>query len=889
MSLLRSFADGLRRLFRKDQVEQEMDEELHGYLDSGVEERMRNGMSYEEALRAAKIEMGSMEMVKEEIRSVCWEASVESLWQDLRYGVRILRKDPGFTLVAVLTLALGIGVNTTIFSFVSAVLLRKPPLPDPDRVMMLRSKNPAAVWAADLAPVSGPDFLDWQAQSTSYTGMAAASFDEFTLSGGTEPERVAGGRVSPGYFSVLGVAPMLGRAFAPEEDQPGHEHVVMLSESLWRQRFGADPRVIGSVVKVNGTAATVVGIMPDRFQFWSFPAQIWMPLGLAREQSSPKARGARTLDVFARLKPGVTEAQALAELSTIAGRLAASHPDTNKGWGANVKSLQEYVIEFAYIRPALVFLMATVGLVLLIACANLANLLLARNSARQQEFTIRAALGAGRARLARQLLLECLLLSLGGGGLGLLFASFGAQVIRSRMNWSEYAVRIGQTIFIDWRVLAFTLAVSVVSALVFGLAPALRLSRPDLNAGLKEGGRTTTPGRDSHRLQNLLVVSELALSLILVAAAGLFAKAFIEEMQTTLGMNPQNVLTATISLSGPSYQEGSNQVAFSQQVLHQLRASPQVEAAAVTTDLPLTFPNEVRFTQEGQPSPTPDHQPMAGYYAVSPGYFDVIQTPLLAGRQFTADDAAGASVVMVDAAFAHKYFANANAVGQHIRLAFDDAARAPWSEIVGVVGEAKEYRGQDNPRAHIFAPFLSRPVPTMRLVVRTRTDPSAFAGSLRRAVWSVDKDQAVTDVRTMSRVVADSVQGDDLMSGMMGAFAAIALAMAAIGIYGLLANWVGRRTHEIGVRMALGARRGEVLSLVMRGAMSLVLAGVGVGFLVSLGLPRLFGATFNGYHVHSGWILAGTPLAVLLVALASCYVPARRATRVDPMTALRYE
>jgi putative ABC transport system permease protein len=753
--------------------------------------------------------------------------------------------------------------------------------------MMLRSKNPEGVWAADRSPVSAPDFLDWQAQSTSFSGMAAATFDDFTLSGDFEPERLPGAQVSLDYFSVLRVAPILGRAFAPNEDQPGRARVVMLSQRVWQRHFASDPQVVGRSLKVNGESYTVIGIVPRRFQLWSFPADVWVPLVFTSRQVGWDGRKTRFLSVIARLKTGVSEAQAQAEMATLAARLAASHPDTNKGWGAGVKSFQEYSIEDAKVRPALAFLMASVGFVLLIACANLANLLLARNSGRRREFAIRAALGAGRARLARQLLSECLLLSLAGGGLGLLVAYYGGQLVRAKMNWNEYAFEMGQTISIDWRVLVFTLAVSVAAALIFGLAPALQISRSGVDAGLKANARTATAGRETHRLQNVLVAGELAVSVVLLVGAGLFVQGFFEEFRSNLGINPRNILTATVSLSGPNYQQPSKQVAFYQEVLRGLQGSPEVESAAVTTDLPLTFPGEVQFTVEGQPVRTPDERPAAGYYAVSPNYFETIRTPLLAGRAFTSsDNANNAPVVIVDTAFAHKYFPNENPLDRHIRMG---QPGSPWSEIVGVVSEVNEFMGQNGPRPHIFAPFLARPGATMCLVVRTRTEPTSFAASLRQAVWAVDKDQAVTDVRSMQRVVHDSGQGDDLMTQMMGTFAAIALAIAAIGIYGLLAYLVGRRTHEIGVRMALGAQPSAVLGMVLRSAMALAFSGVAAGFLVSLGLPHLFAATFPGFHVHSGWVLVGTPLGVILVALASCYAPARRATKVDPLVALRYE
>ncbi len=889
MALLRKIAGGLRALFRKRQAEQEMDEELRDYLDAAVKDKVRSGMSPEEARRAARVEMGSMDAVKEEIRSTGWESIVETVWQDFRYGVRILRKEPGFTLVAVLTLALGIGVNTTIFSFVQAFLLRRPPVEDPGRVMMLRSTSPKDISMPDLVSASAPDFLDWRKQANSYSGIAAGAFDSFTLSGSVEPERVSGAQVSANYFQVLGVATIRGRSFAPGEDQPGHAKVAIMSEHLWRQRFGGSPEAIGRTLRVNGEDFTVIGVAPGRFRMWLFPADVWIPINFKPEQLGAHGRKERFLVVFARLKRGVSQAQAQAEIAGIAQRLAADYPESNKGWGANVLPLQKYMIDVSNTRPAITFLMAAVIFVLLIACSNLANLLLARNTTRQREFAIRAALGAGRSRLARQLLSECLLLSLAGAGLGLAVSVLGLRVLRAQFNWNEYAIIMSREILIDRPVLLFTAAVSVLAALVFGLAPAVQISRSGPAAGLKENSRTTSAGRERRRLQNLLVIGELSLSLILLVGAGLFVRSFIDQLRAAPGFNTQNILTASVSLTGAAYKDPARQSAFYHNVLRQLENQPEVELAAATTDLPFEFPGSASFTVEGQSPAAPSEQPSAGHFLISPNYFRAAQIPLLQGREFTAaDNANSAPVVIVNEAFARKYFPNSNPLSRHIKIS-DRERKAQWGEIVGVSATIKEYSDQTEPRPHIFEPFIARPTSDMKLLVRTRSDPASFSGTLRRAVFAVDKDQAVTNLRTMDRVIKDSEQGDDLMAELMGTFAGIALLMAAVGIYGLLAYLVGQRTQEFGVRMALGAGRGEIVRLVIRNAMVLVATGTGIGFLISLTLPRLFAASFTGFHASSALILVTAPLAVILVALASCYVPARRATKVDPMVALRYE
>jgi predicted permease len=900
-------------LLRRRRFHRELDEEMRTHLAFKARSNVENGLPADEARYAAEREFGNPLLLRDRSRDLWVYRWIEQFAHDLRYGVRILRKNPGFTAVAVLTLALGIGVNSTIFSVISTMLLRKPPVHDPDRLMMLFSRNIGATGATDEAnrsPVSPPDFLDWRAQATAFSGITAASSFEndthITLSGGSEPERVPGGQVSANYFQVLGISPLLGRAFEPGDDVPGHDRVAVLRADLWKTHFASDPQVIGRTVKVNGDAYTVIGVMPDTFrQLWMFPEQLWTPLVFTPAQLTPAARAQRSLSVFGRLKPGVSELRARSELQTIAKRISAANPESNRDWGANVLTLQKYAIQESNSGPALAFLMASVGFVLLIACANLANLLVARNANRQREFAVRAAMGAGGFRLARQLLSECLLLSLLGAGLGLLLATWGLHLLRGLFNWNEWSLLISEELSIDRNVLLFTLAVSVITAMVFGLAPAFQISRRDPNLALKEGSRSTTAGREHHRLQNTLVAGQLALSLILLVGAGLFVNSFVQEMRSKPGMNPHNVLTASVSLTGTIYQDPSHQVAFFQNLLQRLGESAEVQSAAVTSDLPFTFPGRAQFKIEGRPAP-PDgskdwRESWAGYFVVSPGYFRVTQIPLGEGREFTpADDSSSAPVAIVNEAFARKFFPKQNVLGSYISVTPDagqgkaidrsGAAQPAWRQIVGIAGDVNEYVGQPTWRPHVFVPFLQAPDGSMNLVVRVRTNPATFAASLRHAVSGVDKDQPVTNFRTMDRVLLDSGQGDDVMAELMAAFAAIALAIAAVGIYGLIAYLVGRRTHELGVRMALGARRREVLLLVFRNSMPMLIAGVGIGFLISLAMPRLISASFQGWvNVHSGWIVAGTALIVLAVALVSSYFPARRASRLDPTVALRCE
>ena len=894
---------------RRKRMMEHLDQDIRDFIERETQDNIERGMPPEEARYAALRKFGNVTRVQEETREVWSFMWIEQLWQDIRFGVRTLVANPGFTVVAVLSLALGIGVNSTIFSVVSTMLLRKPPVKDPDGLMMLCSRNKAAGAGPTEShdPVSPPDFLDWRAQATSFSEVAAgSSFEndiESTLAGGSEPERVPSGEVSANYFEVLGVSPLLGRAFLQGEDQAGHDRIALLRADLWKSRFGADPHVLGRTVKVNGESYTIIGVMPDTFRsFWMFPEQLWIPLAFTPAQLSPAARAQRGLSVFGRLKPGVNEAQARSELETIARRIAANNPRTNKDWTANVLTVQQYAIQESGSRTALVFLMAVVGFVLLIACANVANLLVARNAARQREFAVRAALGAGGFRLARQLLSECLLLALLGGALGLVFAKLGLHVLRGAFNWNAWSILIAEQLSIDGNVLWFTLAVSGASAMIFGLAPALQISRRDPNAGLKESSRSATAGLERHRLQNILVTAQLALSLILLVGAGLFVENFIEDMQPRPGMNPQNVLTASVALTGTAYKDPARQVDFFESVLRQLRGNPEVQSAAVTSDLPFTFPGRAHYALEGQSEPRADEkdwrQRWAGYFAISPGYFRDAQIPFREGREFTAaDNGSSAPVAIINEALAQRLFANQSSLGRYISLIPEgstpgalESGKPVTREIVGVVGNVNEYAGQATWRPHVYVPFLQQPGGSMNLMVRARAAPTAFAASLRRAVWSVDKDQAVTNIRTMDRVIHDSAQGDDIMAELMGVFAAIALVMAAVGIYGLIAYLVGRRTHEVGVRMALGASRNEVLLMVLRGSLRMVLIGVVMGFVVSLALPRLVTAAFQDVHMnHRNWILAATPLAVILVALACSYLPARRASKVDPNVALRYE
>jgi putative ABC transport system permease protein len=884
----------IRSLFDRRKADQELDEELQYHVEQKTQQHITAGLNPQEARRAVLLEMGGLERRKEECRDARQVTWLQDLLQDIHYGLCILRKSPGFTTIAILTLALGIGANTIIFSVVNAVMYRKPPMPEPDRVMVVSSasavdsSNPDRVFSQ--LPASGPDYLDWRAQTSSFSEMAVADFDSFTISGDAIPERASGARVSPEFFNVLGVAPAFGRAILPGEDQPGHDQEVILSDELWRSKFGGDAHVLGRLIKINGNWCTVIGVMPPSFRAGSFIAKLWVPLVLPHAKLGATGRDDRSFRVFARLKPGINVRQASAEMATIAQRLGQAHPETNRGWGAGVMSLQQFSIADMNAGPPLAFLMSAVAFLLLIACANIANLLLARNSARQREFTVRGVLGAGRLRLARQLLTECLMLSFTGGILGILVGYGGLHAVLPQFNWNEDAVVLAKQVTIDDHVLGVTLAIIVVCSIMFGLAPALQFSRGDASHGLKEGGRGTTISRERHRVQRLLVAGQLALSLFLLVGASMFAGQFIQEMRANPGLNPRNMLTASISLRGPEYLQPQRQKSFYENALRRLAGSPGVQSAAVTSDMPFNFPDSLPFTVENHLVTKPGEQPACGHFAVSPGFFATTQIPLLQGREFTAADTADSPpVAIVNEAFARRYFPGENPIGRYIRIDPAHRSSEKWSEIIGVAGNVNEYLGQAQPRSAMFESFLARPRDSMYLMVRTRTDPAQFSDALRRAVWAEDGNQAVTDLRTMERVIADSSGGDDLLAELMGAFAATALLIAAIGIYGVLSYLVGQRTHEMGIRMALGATPGELLLLVIRNGMTLVVTGAAIGFLVSLSLPKLIAAGFNDFRFHGAWVIGLAPFVVIVVGLVACYIPARRAMKVDPMVALRYE
>ncbi len=863
---------------------QRFDRDLADEMRFHLEMKARAAGGTQEAGYAARRQFGNALLLREQSRDQWGWLWLESLLQDLRYGLRMLANNPGFTLVAIATLALGIAVNTTIFSIVSGWLLKKPPVADPDHLVVAVATNAAKNF--ERSRVSAADFLAWRNENHVFADLAAGDpYHDFSLTGAGEPERVSAMRVTADYFATLGVQAVLGRTFLPSEEHTGHDRVVVLTHSFWQRRFASDPGIVGKTVALDGEQYVVVGVMPASFRQVEFLPRFWVPLALPVEYPDPKARDDRSLVLFGRLKPGVTLEQARAEMNTLAGRAERNYPASEKGWGANVLTLQEYTIQEDHVRTPLLMLMTAVALVLLIACANIANLLLARADRRRQEIAIRIALGAGRMRVIRQLLVESLLIAFIGGAFGLLGAYGFVRVLLGFMNINDFLASAATDVALDQRVMAFTCLASMGAALVFGLAPAIRVSSSDPQSTLRQGGRSGDLNRGWGR--NLLVGSEIALAMVLLVAASLFIKATAEELSGDFGYNPKQILAAAISLTDARYREPARQLAFFENVSRKLELLPGVKAAGVASSVPFESSRR-QFTIQGQTAALASGELRARYFAVSPGQFRVFNTPLIQGRTFRDSDTAEAPhVAIVNRVFAERFFPGQSPLGRFIRIDRDQPA---WSQIVGIVGNMKGSFSRIQEEPQMYEPYLQVPMdPEMWVDVKVAGDPNALAGALRRAVWSVDPNQPIASVRTIARIIDESDGGDYIADTLFGIFGVMALILSAIGIYGVISYAVAQRTHEIGIRMALGAYRGDVLWSVIGKGMLLALVSAAVGLAAAAPLPKLFTALFQGYQVHSLAIFIGVPLLLLLVVFAAIYIPARRAARVDPMIALRYE
>jgi putative ABC transport system permease protein len=816
-----------------------------------------------------------------------------TLLQDMRYGVRMLMKRPGFTIIAVLALALGIGANTAIFSVVNAVLLRPLAFGEPERLVMVWGSAPQLGY--DLLPATAPETVDWREQSKVFENLAAFKSWAWTMPGTGGPEQLWGARVSASLFPALNVKPILGRTFLPEEDREGGAKVVVMGYGLWQRSFGGEPSIIGRTIALSGQSYTVVGVMPQGFKFpggenmlaglqFSPKTELWEPLQLTREELG--ARGTHNMAVIARLKPGVTLRQAQAEMTAVALHLGEQYPKFNKGLGVKLVPLHEQVV--GNVRPALLILLGTVGFVLLIACANVANLLLARAASRQKEISIRTALGASRMRIIRQLLTESLLLSVMGGTLGLLLAMWGIDALGALI---PETVPRADEIGVDARMLGFTLLISILTGLVFGLAPALQASKTDVNEALKEGTRGATAGLRRNRFRSVLVISEVALALMLLIGAGLLIRSFMRLQQVNPGLDPRGVVAMEISvpsIAPSNYEKPEQQAAFFHQLLERTRVLPGIQSSAVVSSLPLSGAVESSdFSIEGRAAaPEGQEEPQADYTMVSADYFRVMSIPLMRGRAFTEQDTKESQgVVIVNEQLAARFWPGEDAVGKRLTLSFEKSPR----EVVGVVGDIKQTSLNASASPGVYLPYQQFPYPGMTFVVRTQADAASITSAVRREVQAIDANVPVSNIRTMEQVIATSVSQSRFSMLLLGLFAAVALLLAMVGIYGVLAYSVSERVHEIGVRIALGAQSKDILRLVVGHGMVLTLIGVAAGIAGAFVLTRLMSSLIYGVSATDPLTFAVVSLGLAEGALLACYIPARRATRVDPIEALRYE
>ncbi|MCM3901970.1 MAG: ABC transporter permease [Pyrinomonadaceae bacterium] len=805
---------------------------------------------------------------------------MDTLFKDIRYGVRSLARHPGFTAIAVITLALGIGANTAIFSVVNAVLLRPLPFADPERIVWLWDTQPQL----PTAPTSLPDFLDWKEQNRSFEHLAAFQSGNMFFNAGDGTEDVPVGLVTPEMFSLFRVSPILGRTFTNEETLPGERsRLAVLSYSTWQNKFGSDPNVIGRTIQLSGTTHTIIGVMQSGF---SFPerSQLWRPLPIDPKQLD---RGPHYLRVVGRLKRDVTLAQAQADMSAIATRLAQEHPEKIAGHGVKLERLTDVVV--GDIGLALFVFLGAVGFVLLIACANLANLMLARVGARQKEIAVRTALGASRLHIVRQLLTESIMLAVTGGAAGLLLAIWAVSWV---VALSPDTIPRVHEISVDPRVAGFTLLVSLATGVLFGLAPALQVSRPDLTDALKESGRTTA-GLRGNRLRGALVMSEVALSLVLLIGAGLMIRSFAKLNQVDPGFNPDRVLTLGVALLNTKYPTDEQVATTYSQIMERAATVPGVVSAGAISDLPLSGSNTSDyFTIEGRPAIAKEAEPLTEYRVVTPRYFESMGIPLLAGRDFTETDTKKSpNVVVINESFVRRHFGEENPLGHRLKLQGQE--RDPLL-IVGVVGNVRDFGLDELPTPGAYVPFLQDPlsktyVRSMTIVARTKSDPGAIAGSLRAAVTSMDKSLPVYALKPMTEYLRDSLARRRFNMVLLSGFSGLALVLAAIGIYGVISYGVAQRTREMGIRMALGAQSRDVLKLIIRQAMLLTLGGVAIGLLASFALTRLMKSLLFSVSVTDPLTFAVIALLLTLIALLACLIPARRATKVDPLVALRYE
>jgi predicted permease len=876
--------------------ENEIVEELSQDLEDRYDQAISRGATEEEARQAALTELSAASALPQSLRRV--ERRVPQnpiqmgterkrnmfadLSQDVRYGVRMLLKNPAFTAIAVLALALGIGANSAIFSVVNTLLLRPLPYKNPDQLVVIW-ENATHLGFPKNTP-SPANFLDWQKQNTLFEAMGAFAERSFNLTGVGEPERLDGRRVSANLFDLLGVKPLLGRNFVPEEDKPG-TRVALLNETLWKRRFGSDRAVIGRSVSLNGEPYTIVGVLPSSVRlpaFGNWRDQVWVPLAFPAEEAA--ARGNHFLEIIGRMKPGVTMAQARAEMETIAARLAQQYPEHNTRIGAVVNPLHEEIV--GDMKPALLILLGAVAFVLLIACANVANLLLARAAARHKEIALRLALGADRARLTKQLLVESVMLSMLGGVVGLVLAYAGLRVLT---RFIPADVAHADLISIDGRVMIFTLIVAVVTGLIFGLAPASQAAHSNINDTLKEGGRDSGAGPRGKRLRAALVIAEVAVSFILLIGAGLLINSFMHLRNLDPGFRADHLLALQIDLSETKYSDNPRRVAFFDEVVRRVQALPGTKSVAIAGNLPFTYNGDsAPIGVEGIPDPPPDQHPDVIFRAIGPGYFSTMGIPLVRGRDFNEqDNLDGDMKVIVSEKTVRQYWPNGDPIGKRLKMG-STTAEGPWRTVIGVVKDVRQNDFIAEPKMQMYFTYRQlRSLMPNALIVRTAVDPLSLATSVRNAIWAVDKDQTVAKVDSMEHIVAGAVARQRFSMLLLAIFAGVALVLAAVGIYGVMSYSVAQQTREIGIRMALGAQRSDVLKMTVKQGLKLVGLGLVIGLVAAIVLTRVMATLLFGISATDPLTFLSISLVLLGVAILASYIPALRATRVDPMIALR--
>jgi predicted permease len=896
--MLSKLRTALRTLFRRREAERELDEELRYHIEQQIEQNIRLGMNPEEACYAARKAFGGVEQAKElsrDARGVRW---LQDLWQDLRYGARILAKNPGFTLVAVITLALGIGANTAIFSVINGVLLRPLAFHDPDRLFMLWTDNPAWQLGFRELPPANADLPEWRATATSFEQIAAFQSNAAGLSDGGEPERVGGVDVTANLLPMLGVQPLLGRNISAEEEQPGRDRVMIISYALWQRRFGGDQEILGQTIKVDGVPRTVIGIMPEGFHFpranemppvYNLPEKtdVWTPL--AWDAGYWQNRVRRFFNLIGRLKAGVTQAQAQAEMDAIAARQARDYPQTHGGWRVWLTPLFNQVV--GQTRTPLLVLLSSVGFLLLIACANIASLLLARAAARRREMAVRAAIGAGRARIIQQLLTESLLLATLGGGLGLLLGYWGLDVL---LSFIPPTVPRLQDISLDTHVLLFTALASILTGVLFGLVPAWQASKVNLAEALKDADRMNSAGRRrsrgmGNRSHSLLVTAEVALAAVLLVGAVLTLQSFQRLLAVDPGFRPEGVATFELNLFRARYPDGGRRAQFVEQARARLSGLPGVHAVGAISQLPLSGNEDTDYIAIEGAEPAPYGKgPVAEKRVITPGYLEAMGVSLISGRDFDATDGAGKlPVAIVNETLAHQFFPAGDAVGKRIKRVLSEG---DWRTIVGVVRDVRSFALEVQARPQIYSPHAQSPYDVMWMAVRAdATALPSLRSAIQREFKQLDAMLPLANFRTMPELVEKAVARPRFSTLLLGLFAAAALLLTIVGLYGVVAYGVNQRTREIGIRMALGAQRQNVLALVIRQGMQPAIAGVCIGMVSALALMRLLAGQLYEVKTTDPATFGIVAFGLLIVSMVACYIPARKATKIDPMAALRIE